>query len=83
MLANYMQSGRYNRKTLLGRAIESGESVLKVAFCQDKFSKCYANSYANIDNGIVDSLKVLIMHENFIKHYSEEHILTRLLTRAF
>ena len=33
--------------------------------------------------GIVDSLKNLIMTENFIKPYSEEHILATLLVRAF
>ena len=35
------------------------------------------------EDGIVDSLKMLIAHENFIKVYSEEHTLVSLLTRAF
>ena len=33
--------------------------------------------------GIVDSLRHLVTHENFIKPYSEHHILTCLLTKAF
>ena len=39
------------------------------------------NVYNYGDNGVVDSIKVLIMHEHFIKPYSEELMLTRLLTR--
>ena len=35
------------------------------------------------EDGIVDSLKTLLCHEHFLKPYSEEHILLRLLTRAF
>jgi hypothetical protein len=79
MMANYVQTGTYNRKTLLGRVINFGESVLNLAFCHSR----PGTTRVYTDNGTVDSLKVLIMHENFIKPYSEEHILTRLLTRAF
>ena len=34
-------------------------------------------------SGISDSLRAMIMHSNFIKPYSEEHILATLLIRAF
>ena len=33
--------------------------------------------------GVTDSLRTLLMHENFIKPYSEEQTLASLLTRAF
>jgi hypothetical protein len=35
------------------------------------------------DCGLTDSLRRLIMHENFIKPYSEEHFLATLLTRSY
>ena len=33
--------------------------------------------------GIVDSLQMLLMHNHFLKPYSDEHVLSSLLTRAF
>ena len=37
----------------------------------------------NVNDGVVDSLRYLISRENFIKPYSNEHILGVLLTKAF
>ena len=33
--------------------------------------------------GVTDSLKILLMHQNFLKPYSDEHIMAMLLTRSF
>jgi hypothetical protein len=60
MLAIYLHSGAYNKKTLLGRVIESGVSVLNVALCNKTCGAYSMNSYSHIDNGIVDSIEVLI-----------------------
>ena len=65
-----MHNGSYNKKTILGRAIETGVFVLNVALCNETSSTFSRNSYSYIDNGVVDSIKALIMHENFIKPYS-------------
>jgi hypothetical protein len=46
------------KKTLLGRVIEMGVPVLNVAFGHFKS----LNTYNSGNNGVVDSLKVLIMH---------------------
>ena len=44
----------------------------------------YVNPEVNpLRDGVVDSLRYLICNENFIKPYSEEHVLATLLTRAF
>ena len=83
MLANYMHDGTFNKKTILGRVVASGASVLNAALCNETRGAYRINTPSAIDNGIVDSIKTLIRHEHFIKPYSEEHILTRLLTRAF
>ena len=34
-------------------------------------------------DGVVDSLKDLLCHEHFLKPYSDEHTLVKLLTRSF
>ena len=38
---------------------------------------------AYTEDGVVDSLKYLIHHENYIKPWSHEFILTTFLTKAF
>ena len=38
---------------------------------------------AQTETGVVDTLRSLLMHEHFIKPYSEEHIMAALLLRAF
>ena len=35
------------------------------------------------DNGLVDSLRTILSNENFLKPYSDELVILRLLTRAF
>ena len=35
------------------------------------------------DCGIIDSIRYMIMHDNFTKPYSDEHALAVLLTKAF
>jgi len=35
------------------------------------------------DCGVIDSIRALVMHTNFIKPYSEQHVLTTLLTKSF
>ena len=36
-----------------------------------------------IDNGAVDSLRTVLFNENFIKPWSDEYMLVKLLTRSF
>ena len=63
--------------TLVSRVVKSSLSPMNCVFNPSPRevvkSKC----------GIVDSLKNLIMTENFIEPYCEEHILATLLVRAF
>ena len=42
----------------------------------------YSNNNSSHD-GTVDSLRQLIMHEQFLKPWSSQHILTTLLTKSF
>ena len=40
-------------------------------------------SSQNVNNGVVDSLRMVLASEHFIKPYSEDHILAVLLTQSF
>ena len=66
--------------TLLYRIVQMGHSPLLCAFT--KVPKTVP-SYEDMDNGIVDTMRYLICHDNFIKPYSSEHIILSLLTKAF
>ena len=46
------------------------------------FSQPASIKYVPYENGHVDTLKVLLSSENFVKPYSEEHLLVHLLTTA-
>ena len=62
--------------TLIERVLSHGLSPINCIF--NKLS------LVNSQNcGVVDSLKVLLSREQFLKPYSEEHVLVGLLTRAF
>jgi hypothetical protein len=45
------------------------------------FNKC--KPVSDPESGVVDSLRQLLCHTNFIKPYSEQHVLANLLLRAF
>ena len=46
----------------------------------NKVTQIHDNCY---NDGIVDSLRSMIFSENFIKPWCNEHILVKLLTKAF
>ena len=55
-----------------------GISPSKLAFAYNK-----VNTAKDSENGIVDSLRYLIHSENYVKPWSVEHLMVRLLTKAF
>ena len=80
MLRDYVNSRHLIPGTLIHRVVEAGFSPIKSLSIKQQFTAHRAN---NIHDGIVDSLRHLIYHENFVKPYSEEHILATLLVKAF
>jgi hypothetical protein len=76
-MSRYVLTGKVTKGTLIANILNMGMSPLNTAFC--------ANSkvpYHYDESGVVDSLTYLVMHEHFIKPYSDEHILTTLLTKS-
>ena len=77
-LARFILSGHVHKESLLGRVIKSGFSPVRLLFNKPNYTFLNTTSC-----GIVDSLRGLIMHEHFLKPYSDEHVLGVLLTKAF
>ena len=75
-----MSTKRIIPGTIVSRILKLDACVIKSAF-----TKCDYKLYRVSDgaDGVVDSLRSLLRHEHFLKPYSDEHTLIRLLTRAF
>ena len=78
LLSLYITQNQLIPNTLVQRLVMHGLSPTSCMFSHVK-SK---HSNATI-SGTVDSLRYLLSHCNFIKPYSEEHILSYLLLRSF
>jgi len=76
-LSLYITKGLLIPGTLVDRCVSHGLSPIRSAFCD------YKKPLVTQGCGVVDSLRTVILHENFIKPYSDEHVLASLLTRAF
>ena len=73
-LASYLLHGNYTSGSLLERIIVSGRSPIDVIFNEQHF-RC-----PSYENGVIDSLRYLLHHENFVKPWSSEYLLAGLLT---
>ena len=78
LLASYILTGKAESGTLIDRVIKAGYSPLNVILSKPKFKQNTAN-----EDGLVDSLRQLLHHENYQKPWSLEHLLSNLLTKAF
>ena len=75
-LSQYVLYGTLTQGTLLHRVARSSQSPLDLAFS-------YTVNLRNNDtlhHGHIDSIQMLLYHENFMKPYSDEHLLVHLLT---
>jgi hypothetical protein len=76
-LSNYICTGLSVHGSITHRMVEYGLCPVTYAF-----NKYTPQNILHCD-GTVDSLKQLIYNENFVKPWSNEYILTRMLTKAF
>ena len=83
LLANYILNGRLVKGTLLYRVVESGQKPISIIFDKKNISTSFKYDHSSQDNGIIDSLRYLLNHEDYNKPWSEEHILATLLTKAY
>ena len=81
LLSQYISHDTVIPGTIINDILNMGLSPTSCIFNNHKQS---IPTRINISgNGHVDSIRALIQHENFIKPYSEEHILVNLLTKSF
>ena len=67
--------------TLIERIVKLDLSPTRCAFVPPNVRRGGCRS--NVANGITDSIRSMLLHSNFIKPYSDEHVLANLLIRAF
>ena len=79
LLSKYICNGLIVEGTLLGKVICQGLSPVRAMFQKPK----KISSHCAHDNGVIDSLRYLIHSENYVQPQSNDHVLVRLLTRAF
>ena len=80
LLSMYISNGRLITGTLIHRVTSVGHSPVISAFIKNKFITVDHKAH---EDGVVSSLRYLMCHENFMKPYSNEHILATLLTKSF
>ena len=75
-LANYLVHGDLIKNSLLDRVVKSGYSPFKL------LSSPPAKVTTSHD-GLSDSIRYLLLNDNSLKPYSDEHFITSLLLKAF
>ena len=79
LLSKYLTTGSLIKGTILHRVVSMGESPVKSIFNYCPNKQCAGS----INDGTVDSVKYLIHHTNYIKPWSTEYGLCKLLCKAF
>ena len=73
-LSCYLLYGILCPGSLLDRVVQSSHSPISIVF------KRPVKVHDTHEDGHIDSLRMLLHHENFVKPYSEEHLMVHLLT---
>ena len=79
LLTKYVLNKKLYYGTLIEKLINDGFNPMDVAFNKMTLPPVPGDN----EDGVVDSLKYLVTHENFMKPWSNEHIIACLLTKAF
>ena len=82
LLAKYIKKGSIIKGSLLEKVVTAGYNPFQVIFNQETFA-CNDCDPNDENDGMIDSLRFLLHHEEYNKPWSEEHILATLLTKAF
>ncbi len=78
MLSDFIVNNTLIPGTILDRVVKFGASPIETMSIPQK------SSQVNVSNdGAVDSLRYILFHEHFMKPWSSEYMLVKLLTRSF
>ena len=78
MLSQYVASGSLIPGSLVDRVVKMGVSPSSIMVSKPKSSHD-----RNDSDGVVDSLRNLLLNENYIKPWCSEYLMVKLLTRSF
>ena len=78
MLSQYVASGSLIPGSLVDRVVKMGVSPSSIMVSKPKSSHDRSDS-----DGVVDSLRNLLLNENYIKPWCSEYLMVKLLTRSF
>jgi hypothetical protein len=76
-LSHYILTGNVTKNTLLDKVLSYGHRPLECIFNVNKYKIQFES------NGIIDSLRYHTYHDNYIKCWSPEYNIVKLLTQAF
>ena len=76
LLSKYIFSGAMVKGTLLERIVSTGMSPSRLL--ADGINSMVTQKYKQGSNGIVDTMQMLLFHDNFVKPWSEELMLQPL-----
>ena len=82
LLSRYVVKGIITKGSLLEKIVAAGHNPLNIIFDKKPFA-CSESDIVEENDGMLDSLRYLLNHEDYNKPWSKEHILTSLLTKAF
>ena len=82
LLSKYLIKGSITKGSLLERIITAGRNPLEIIF-DKKLCESFVHDVTEQIDGVTDSLRYLLHHNDYNKPWSEEHILATLLTKAF
>ena len=83
LLASYILDGFLTKGTLLYRVVNAGYEPLSIIFDDKNKFLCSEFDFSKQSDGMIDSLRYLLNHDDYNKPWSEEHILVTLLTKAY
>ena len=75
MMSQYVTKGLLIPGSIIDRLVKSGVSPIQLMYNKPEHCKHIGKS-----DGVVDSLRNLLFHEHFIKPWSNEYLLVKLLT---
>ncbi len=77
LLDIYMTDGILIPGTIIDRIVKTGISPLSL------LSQTNVRKPLQTEDGLVDSLRSLLLCENYVKPWSDEYLLVKLLTKSF
>ena len=78
MMPQYVTKGLLIPGSIIDRVVKSGVSPMQLMYNKPEHINLIGKS-----DGVVDSLRNLLLHDHSIKPWSNEYLLVKLITKSF